>query len=59
MEISFKRLLEISNGSEEKQIYKDQLDEFLSSGWERGIYKRKALFINSLGKKLFIINPLQ
>lgn len=29
MEISFKRLLEISNGSEEKQIHEDQLEEYI------------------------------
>lgn len=44
--------IKIHKGSEEKQIYEDQLEEFLSSGWERGIYKRKALFINSLGEKI-------
>lgn len=44
--------IKIHKGSEEKQIYKDQLEEFLSSGWERGIYKRKALFINSLGEEI-------
>lgn len=44
--------IKIHKGSEEKQIYEDQLEEFLSSGWERGIYKRKALFINSLGEEI-------
>ena len=44
--------IKIHKGSEERQIFKDQLQKFLSSGWEKGIYKRKALFINSLGEEI-------
>lgn len=44
--------VKIHKGLEEKQIPSDQLGSYLSSGWEKGIVKKKALFKTPTGEEI-------
>lgn len=44
--------IKIHKDKEEKQIPKDQLNEYLSLGWSKGTIKRLGLFIDETGKEI-------